>query len=357
MSQIPHEISRTDLHKVADFLPYPFIIAEIIDGIHLNTHLNLKFSEEIGYTYEEIPTIEAWYEHAYPDAVYRQEVIDRWNKEELESLLEGKVSLKKKSLVTCKDGSKRWYEIKATVIGKVHVVAFVDLDKEIALQETLKNTNLNNDRMLSILGHDLRSPVASLMSISSLAVNADVTVDEFTEVIRQINVKSTDVLELIDNTMQWAKMNFNDIIVNPSEIEWDGLIQNILTVYESAIENKKIKIFVETSQVGKIVSDVEILTVIIRNLLSNAIKFTPENGSITIIAGNNELIVKDTGIGMPESKLKSLFSQQHASSKGTNNEPGTGLGLQLIINLIEKIGCRLEVESIESKGTTMRLKF
>lgn len=357
MSQIPHEISRIDLHKVADFLPYPFIIAEIIDGIHLNTHLNLKFSEEIGYTYEEIPTIETWYEHAYPDAVYRQEVIDRWNEEELESLLEGKVSLKKKSLVTRKDGSKRWYEIKATVIGKVHVVAFVDLDKEIALQEALKNTNLNNDRMLSILGHDLRGPVANLMTISSLAVNADVTADEFTEVIQQINLKSTDVLDLIDNTMQWAKMNFNDIRINSSEIDWNALLQTILSVYESAIENKKIKVIVQTSEMGKIVSDVEILTIIIRNLLSNAIKFTPEKGSITITAANNELVVKDTGIGMPESKVASLFSQQHAASKGTNNEPGTGLGLQLIVTLVEKIGCRLEVESIESIGTTMRLKF
>jgi len=357
MSQIPLEISRTDLHKVADFLPYPFIIAEIIDGVHLNTHLNLKFSEEIGYTYEEIPTIEAWYEHAYPDAVYRQQVIDRWNEEELESLLEGKISLKKKSLVTRKDGSQRWYEIKATVIGKVHVVAFVDLDKEIALQETLKNTNLNNDRMLSILGHDLRSPVANLMSISSMAVNADVTADEFKEVIRQINVKSIDVLELIDNTMQWAKMNFNDIIVNPSEIKLNELLYSILSLYESAIENKKIKVFVDTSKMEMVVSDVEILTIIIRNLLSNAIKFTPKKGSITITATENGLIVKDSGIGMTASKVATLFGQQQISSKGTNNEAGTGLGLQLIKNLVDKLGCQIEAESVEFKGTTMRLIF
>src|SRR4051812_39641141 len=111
------DISRADLHKVADFLPYPFIIAEILDGIHQNTFLNEKFIEEISYALSEIPTIEKWYEHAYPDESYRQQVIDNWNQEERNSRSEGKIFVKMKSQVTCKNGSKRWYEIKATVIN------------------------------------------------------------------------------------------------------------------------------------------------------------------------------------------------------------------------------------------------
>jgi len=350
------EISRTDLQKVADFLPYPFIIAEIIEGIHLNTHLNEKFIEEISYTLDEIPTIEAWYEHAYPDPEYRQQVINNWDMQEREALHAGKVSLKKKSQVTRKDGSKRWYEIKATVIGKVHVVAFVDLNNEIALQETLKNANDNNDRMLSILGHDLRGPVANLMGISSMAVNADITDGEFTEVIRLINAQSSHVLDLLDNTMQWAKLNFNTITINQSEIALYPLIESVIATHQSAIENKNLAVTTDTSKMPLIESDVEILTIIIRNLISNAIKFTPENGSISITASENQIIVSDTGIGMSESKIEMLQNQQYASTKGTNNEPGTGLGLQLVINLIEKIGGKLVIESDES-GSKMKLQF
>lgn len=350
------EISRTDLQKVADFLPYPFIIAEIIGGIHLNTHLNEKFIEEINYTLDEIPTIEAWYEHAYPDPEYRQQVINNWDMQEREALHAGKVSLKKKSQVTRKDGSKRWYEIKATVIGKVHVVAFVDLNNEIILQETLKNTNSNNDRMLSILGHDLRSPVANLMGISSMAVNADITDGEFTEVIRLINAQSSHVLDLLDNTMQWAKLNFNTIHINRSEIALDPLIVSVIETHQSAIDNKKLKIFTDISKMPLIESDLEILTIIIRNLISNAIKFTPENGSISITAFENQIMVSDTGIGMSEDKIEMLFNQQYASTKGTNNEPGTGLGLQLVINLIEKIGGKLVIES-DDTGSKMKLQF
>ena len=79
------EISRFELHKVADFLPYPFIIAEVIEGVHHNTYLNEKFLLEIGYSLDEIPTIEKWYEHAYPDKFSRNKVISAWNREEIKS--------------------------------------------------------------------------------------------------------------------------------------------------------------------------------------------------------------------------------------------------------------------------------
>lgn len=77
------KISRTDLQKVADFLPYPFIIAEDFGDTHLNTYLNEKFLQEIGYTLDEIPTIDNWYAKAYPDENYRNQVISSWNQSEM----------------------------------------------------------------------------------------------------------------------------------------------------------------------------------------------------------------------------------------------------------------------------------
>jgi signal transduction histidine kinase len=350
-------ISRGDLQKVADFLPYPFIIAEVFDGKHQNTYLNEKFSEEISYTLDEIPTIETWYEHAYPDDIYRAKVIENWDQEEINSRNAGKVFVKMKSQVTCKNGSKRWYEVKATVINTIHIVAFVDLDKEITLQDELKSINSNNDRMLSILGHDLRSPIANLMTISSMAVNTEISNTEFKELIHMVNGQSSQVLELLENTLNWAKLNFNAIELTPVDIDFEALIANILAIYKPACESKNITVVIDTANTAAIHTDFEILTVVIRNLLSNAIKFTPVNGTIIIKPHGNELVIKDNGIGMSKKMVNAVLSHNYSSRKGTNDELGTGLGLQLVVNLAEKINCKLVIESEEQKGTEMRLVF
>lgn len=350
-------VSRIELHGVADFLPYPFIIAEVIDNVHHNTYLNEKFLEEIGYSLEEIPTIEAWYEKAYPDSDYMNKVITDWDNEQLLSQQKGKVFVKNKSYVTCKNGAKRWYEVKASVINKIHVVAFIDLDKEIKFQEELKNINANNDRMLSILGHDLRSPVANLMTISSMAKNTDISNSEFISLIGMVNDQSNQVLELLDNTFHWAKLNFNSIKLDVEIINFDQLLKSILAIYKSSYENKNIAIAVDVSQLKTIIADVEVVTIIIRNLLSNAIKFTPQNGQISIESTENELIIKDNGIGMSPETIQDILHNNNFSRKGTDNEKGTGIGLQLVVNLAEKCNCKLSIESQENMGTTMRITF
>lgn len=350
------KISREALQEVADFLPYPFIIAEDFGDKHLNTYLNEKFLEEIGYTLEEIPTIETWYEHAYPDQEYRENIIRNWNLEEKESQQQDRAFVKKKSLVTCRNGSKRWYEIKASVINKIHVIAFVDLDKEITLQEELKNINSNNDRMLSILGHDLRSPVANLMSISSMAVNTEISNTEFISLIGQINQQSIQVLDLLDRTLTWAKLNFNNIQQQNVGIDINVLIVNILEIYKAAYQAKKITINVTVTN-NMIHSDMEIVTIIVRNIVSNAIKFTPQSGTIQIRSDKNGLTIADNGIGMTPEMVADILNNTYISRKGTDNEIGIGMGLQLVKNLAEKINCKLFIESLPDHGTSIRLSF
>lgn len=350
-------VSRIELHGVADFLPYPFIIAEVIDNVHYNTYLNEKFLEEIGYSLEEIPTIEAWYEKAYPETDYMNKVISDWDNEQLLSDQKGKVFVKNKSHVTCKNGTKRWYEVKASVINKIHVVAFIDLDKEIKFQEELKNINSNNDRMLSILGHDLRSPVANLMTISSMAKNTEISSAEFSTLIGLINDQSSQVLDLLDNTFHWARLNFNSIRLSTKPIDFQTLIASILPIYKSSYEGKNITVNFDVSNLKPIDSDDEVLIIIIRNLLSNAIKFTPENGQISFQSTLNELIIKDSGIGMSDELINSILNNNNTSRAGTNNEHGAGIGLQLVVNLAEKINCKLQIESEESIGTQIKIKF
>jgi len=349
-------ISRFELHKVADFLPYPFIIAEVINGVHYNTFLNEKFSEEIGYTLEEIPTIEAWYSMAYPDSKYKNEVITAWDQEEIDSKQEGKVFVMKKSQVTCKNGVKKWYQIKASVIDKIHVVSFVDLDKEITLQEKLKSINSNNDRMLSVLGHDLRAPLINLREISSMALDYDLSQDEFRSFIERINKQTAHVLDMLDTTLNWSRSNFNAIAINKVDIEIEQAIQEILNVYGNDYKAKGIS--VNTSFEGsKLNSDLEIVTIIARNMITNAIKFTPQGGKINISFSDNVLSVSDNGVGMTESMIDSILKRQYISKRGTNNEVGMGIGMQLMQNLAEKINAAITIKSEPQKGTTVSLHF
>jgi K+-sensing histidine kinase KdpD len=350
-------ISRFELHKVADFLPYPFIIAEVIDGIHYNTFLNEKFSEEIGYTLEEIPTIETWYEHAYPDEAYRKKVIKDWDEEEINSKQEGKVFVRMKSRVTCKNGDKKWYQIKASVVDKLHVVSFVDLDKEIVLQEELKSINSNNDRMLSVLGHDLRVPIINLNGISMMALEDNISQEEFAPFIHKINEQSQQVLEMLETTLNWAKSNFNSIQPKNVEIDIKGIISAILQIHKNTYQAKNIKINLAVNDSGKLLSDAEIVTIIVRNMISNAIKFTPQNGEISIGLNQNVLTIADNGIGMSPDMVAAILKNNYVSTRGTNNELGMGMGLQLVLNLAAKINCKIEIESEKDRGTTISLTF
>lgn len=352
-----HKISRFDLHHVADFLPYPFIIAEVINGVHLNTFLNEKFKEEIGYTLQEIPTIQAWYEHAYPNAAYRKTVINDWDQEELNSKQEGKVFVRNKSQVTCKNGTKKWYEIKASVIERLHVVAFVDLDKEIQLQEELKSINQNNDRMLSVLGHDLRAPVSNLTNISALALEHKISQEDFTPFIKKINRQASQVLEMLETTLNWSKANFNSIQVVPRSIDIKATVDALLVVYKNAYEDKNIQIKVAIDEQSTLFSDAEIVAVIVRNIISNAIKFTPVNGEISVSFKSNTLTITDNGVGMAQTKIKAILKNDYTSTHGTNSEIGMGMGLQLVQNLASKINVTISIDSQLQKGTTVCLVF
>ncbi|MGL2966734.1 PAS domain-containing sensor histidine kinase [Flavobacterium sp. XGLA_31] len=352
-----HTISRFDLHHVADFLPYPFIIAEVINGVHYNTFLNEKFNEEIGYTPEEIPTIQAWYEHAYPDAAYREEVIRAWDEEEINSKQEGKVFVRKKSQVTCKNGHKKWYEIKAAVVDKLHVVAFIDLDKEITLQEELKNINCNNDRMLSVLGHDLRAPISNLTDISAMALENNMSQEDFTPFIKKINKQSAQVLDLLETTLNWSKANFNTIQVSKEQFKIKAIIASVVAIYKNACADKAIEVKLAITEEATLFSDLEIVTIIARNMITNAIKFTPSHGQITISFQDNTLKVTDTGVGMTADRIKNILGNSYASERGTNNEIGMGMGMQLVQNLAEKIEAKITIESKPGQGTAVSLIF
>jgi signal transduction histidine kinase len=152
-------------------------------------------------------------------------------------------------------------------------------------------------------------------------------------------------------------MNFNNINVHAETIQAPTCIESILTIYKPSITAKNISVISTTAADATLLSDKEIVSMILRNLLSNAIKFTPNDGHIHIEFANNKLRITDTGIGMTSDKISSIVADNYTSTPGTNNEIGMGLGLQLVQKLAKKIKAKLNIESQLNKGTIVDIYF
>ncbi|HKX86043.1 MAG TPA: PAS domain-containing sensor histidine kinase, partial [Flavobacterium sp.] len=336
--------SKEDVIKVANLLPYPFIITEI--ETHDTSFESLFFNEnliqEFGYTVQDIPDVDTWYELLYPDENYRNEIRQVWNEKLNEAAAKNEKVVKIKARLKPKNKEEKWYEIKTFFFDNFFVLAFVDINNEVVLQHRLAQINENNERMLSILGHDLRNPIANLTSISSLAAENDITNEEFKEMVKIIYQESTLLLEMIETILNWTKLNFNTVAILPVTIDYKNLTKGIIEFYSSMIQNKHIEVHVDLDDFHTKDCDSEIMTVIIRNLLSNAIKFTPENGRILFYHEDNILIVEDSGVGMSAEKINSIKANTYVSTNGTGNEKGIGMGLQLVKRFADMMDCKID---------------
>jgi signal transduction histidine kinase len=353
-------IEKEALKRVLNFLPYPFLVTEVNEGRRRNIFVNEKFVDEIGYTCEEMPSVDDWFILAYPDEIYREEVKQEWNLRSTQAILDGSDSVFLQAKVQTKTKGARWYEVKSSVSGSINLVAFVDINENKAREEDLARTNRNKDKILSILGHDLRGPLRNLQALSSMLLKQNMTREEFLSMVKSVNEKAFQSLEFLDTTLIWTKSNFDKISITIEKLSPRALTESILPVYQNSFENKKIKISLEINSNVSIYSDAEILTIVIRNLISNAIKFTGENGSITISALQEGdffiIMVKDTGVGMDQETIHKI-TDEHFSSKGTHQESGLGLGLKLCKELLQQIGSVLEIKSDKNKGTEMKIRL
>lgn len=355
----PLRVDALTLNEVLDFLPYPFLVSELRNNTYHIIYLNRKFIEEIGYSCEEMPTIHHWFHKAYPDKEYREEVVTGWRKKNEEAKEKDQDYVLMNALIHTKSLGDRWYEVKSSVFENVNLVAFINIHDGILKEKELERLNENKNRTLSILTHDLRGPLKNLHVLTSLALNADLSQEQFMDTVRNVNEKTFQVLEFVETTLLWTKSNFDNVKVTMEEVFPSEIVRNILVLYEPSSFAKNISIHNTIDNNYKVTTDLEILTIVIRNLLSNAIKFTPDNGAISISLKLNNgmmiLAVKDTGIGMSDEMIEMLLNDNYSSRKGTRQEKGLGIGLRLCRELLKKINGKLEIESQPSQGTSVKI--
>jgi PAS domain S-box-containing protein len=224
--------------------------------------------------------------------------------------------------------------------------------------DELHQLNITKDKFFSIIAHDLKNPFITILGFSELLLSdfKDLTDEEKLFYIEEMK-KSADVSHsLLQNLLQWSRSQTGRIVFQPQSIQLDTIIiQNIELIMPSA-NKKEIKIDYTPDKTKIVFADQDMLNTILRNLLSNAIKFTNRNGIVKILAADCEeyicISVIDSGIGMTEEERNKLFRLDISyTTNGTEMEIGTGLGLVLCKEFIEKNGGKISVESTPGKGS------
>ncbi|MFA6571531.1 MAG: ATP-binding protein [Bacteroidota bacterium] len=224
----------------------------------------------------------------------------------------------------------------------------------------LKDLNASKDKFFTIIAHDLKGPFQGLLGyaeILSRDLNS-LNQDEIRELANDMHSSAEHLFKLLENLLQWSRLQRGVIEYNPDNFQVSKLVQLILLLLQAVANQKKIKLINKIPEDLYLLADVNMVNTIFRNLISNAIKFTKIHGKITISSKKENdkfarLFVADDGIGIEPEDLKKLFRiDSNHSTAGTANEKGTGLGLILCKDLVEKNNGKIEVESKVNSGTT-----
>lgn len=348
-------------------MKYRNLIETMPDGYYRSTsdgkfvEVNKAMVKLLGYESEdELMSIDIK-KDLYFDPSDRESLVLQINPEELDVY-----QLKKK------DGTAVWVEDHGWYVkdksGKIifHEGVARDITErkiaEIQLQkysEELQEANATKDKFFSIIAHDLKSPFNSLMGFSEIikneARNLDIaTIEQYAGLISST---STNTYRLLENLLDWARMQQSQLVFKPVSFILSNVVNDVLEILIEKANSKMIAIINYIPGNLIVWADKDMLKTILRNLISNALKFTPTNGKVEIKAAlmNDELEISitDNGIGIKPDEISKIFKIGSSFSKrGTENEKGTGLGLLLCKEFVEKHNGQIKVESQVGKGST-----
>lgn len=226
--------------------------------------------------------------------------------------------------------------------------------------EHLRQSNTLKNRMFSIIGHDLRSPLSAAKLKMDFIMRGiiDPKDDKFIDgTVYELLKTMDEALNLLQNLLGWAKSESNQIQVIPENLDLVDIVNQTFRLLKLGSEHKNITMENNVLEDTFVHADLNTTKTVLRNLLSNAIKFTPVNGKIKVNARKDKqqifIEVTDNGQGIaPEDISKILNPNEHFSKLGTEKEPGTGLGLVLCQQFVQKNGGNLQIKSTLGKGST-----
>jgi signal transduction histidine kinase len=253
-----------------------------------------------------------------------------------------------------------WTILYFDVLNQIAQKEILLKNEEIELDnKKLKELNATKAKLFSIIAHDLRNPIQAIIQLGQMVSGklGPLSDADKAEAIQAITKSANTTNNLLSNLLQWGRSETGKLAIQRDQIYLRQLVADCEEVLSETLIQKIIHF--ENRIEGDVyaTADYNMISTVLRNLISNAAKFTNEGGSIivscSVMNSTARIQVTDTGVGIPSNVLQKLFDTQFQFyTKGTNNEPGTGLGLKLCKEFIEQNGGTIGAESVESKGST-----
>jgi len=246
-------------------------------------------------------------------------------------------------------------------VKKKNIELFYSAKKLKRSEIRLKDTNESMDRFFSIIAHDLINPFHALLTLAEMLnnQNEELKKEEVIKYSQLINTSAKNLYNLLSNLLQWTKAQTGKLDNKPEYLAANNPVNTVTALLSIAAREKKIELVSSINKNHKAYCDENLLLTILRNLIHNAIKYSKNEGKVEISTvvknGFIEFSIADNGIGISKTNLDNLFNIKHSfSTKGTNNEEGTGLGLILCKEFVEIMGGEIWAESRPETGTTLK---
>ncbi|HEY5533361.1 MAG TPA: tetratricopeptide repeat-containing sensor histidine kinase [Ignavibacteria bacterium] len=310
----------------------------------------------------------------YKDSLYNVVLANKIN--EYNSMYDVEKSEKENDLLKQKQSIKD-IQIKASAVAMIAAIALIvaflfyfrknrKVNYQLSVQkeelekisEELKKLNKTKDKFFSIIAHDLRNPFNSIIGFSDLLANNYDSFDDNEKKEMLFNIKDSSLIahELLENLLQWSRSQSGTMQVSPEDIDLNEIALENVGLLRHTSQFKEVFLHSEIHSNTMAYADLKMISTVIRNLMSNGIKFTPKGGEVKISAKKEKDFVKvsisDTGIGIKKESIEKLFRIDDSYKRaGTEGEEGSGLGLIVCKEFIEKNGGKIWVESEQDQGS------
>lgn len=234
-------------------------------------------------------------------------------------------------------------------------------NQEIALQAgKLKDLNEVKSKLFSIVAHDLRSPLASIVGILQLLEDDSIKPEDIAPHLPALSQNVGETITMLDNLLHWSRSQLQGVTVHPEIFNVNEVIRSKIKLYEQEAKRKGISFNTLLSHNETVYADKNMVAIVLQNLINNAVKFTGNGGTIKVNAqksvGKNVLVsVSDTGMGIASENIGLLINGQGFTTKGTAQEKGIGLGFQICKEFVVMNKGKIDIESEENKGTTIKV--
>lgn len=252
-------------------------------------------------------------------------------------------------------------------VDKIELIARIRANLHLAGNyKKIKKLNETKDKLLSIISHDLRTPFQAILGLTELMITK---FDEFdnqekNEILNSFYDSTKQTYNLLDNLLLWTQSQKDGIVYNPESLNLNSVSRELVDLLTQSFQVKEITLLNQIHEDINVKADRYMLSTIFRNLISNAIKFTPKGGKVMLKSeklirenrnGFVEITVKDNGVGIPSEMHSKLFNiGENVSTKGTENETGTGLGLILCKEFVQYHKGEIRIDSKQGKGSEFK---